>query len=190
MDSYCLTLINKNYETYYRSARIRFSTSLEQWFCTVCISVLIYLHLAPSISFFLIISRSILVFLGLSRAISCYLCQSLPICANLCQFQAISDNLLAIYLVISDYLWPFLSVSVDLGLTRAISGNLKQSLAISWNLWLSVAILDYLKLFLESFKYQGAIRSRRDQAIAIWKFFSFLNFISTSYRGDLAPKNR
>ena len=127
-------LLKKNYETYYRSARVRILTSLNnfEWFCTISNhfpviskSIVIYLGFTPSISFYIGIYSSILLYLGfsssilffiwLSQAISVHLCLSLAISCFLCQSPTISGNF---------------SQSDNLGQTWEISGNIWLSQAI------------------------------------------------------------
>ena len=71
----------KNYETYYRSARVRFFNKFKEFsiilvFLVLSCSILVFLVISCSILDFLVLSHSISGSLWLSLAISGYLCQS------------------------------------------------------------------------------------------------------------------
>ena len=117
----------KNYETYYRSARVRFSNKFRTIFDNFVLYWPIfsfYIGLSSFIFDFLLPSPYILVFLVLSRFLLVFLVLS----CSLLVFEVISRSIL-VFLVLSH------SISGSL----PISGKLWQSLTISGSLWQSRA---------------------------------------------------
>ena len=102
----------KNYETYYRSARVQVWT-ISEYLLTISNNILLYLGLSQSIldylglslciSVYLCLSRSILVYVGLCLSMLVYVGLSLSILVYLCLSWSISDYL-GLYWTFSPYL--------------------------------------------------------------------------------------
>ena len=128
--------MKKNYETYYRSARVQLSNKF--W------TILNYIEL-----FSLGLFRSILVFLGQSWFFLVYLCISLPVFGYISLPQAISGYLglsLVASLSIMVYLGLYWSILVYISLSQSISAYLGFSLVIPGYILLSWAIYGYTRV--------------------------------------------
>ena len=134
----------KNYETYYRSARVRSSSKFSKIFK--------YFELYWTIfSFFfgLFLSQSTSGYLGLFRAVSGYIGLSRVIFGGPRLLPAISCYLQD-YPWVYPVVWLSLAISGYFGLPQAISGGHGLSWSISVYLLLSSTISCYLRLYLAS----------------------------------------
>ena len=132
---------NKNYETYYRSARVQVRT-ISKYFLTLLNnflglfrSILLYLGLPCFLLVYLTLSRFILSYLGLSWSIMVFLCLCQTILDSLGLSWTVSDYL-RLFQTILDYLGLYWTISDYLGLYRIILDYL----GLCQNFW------DYLGL--------------------------------------------
>ena len=115
----------KNYETYYRSARVQVWTiskyflSISNNFLGLSLSILVYL-VSRSILDYLGLSLSILVYLGLSRTILDYL--------------GLSRSIL-VYLSLSRTVWDHLGLSGTIRDYMGLSGTIWHYLVLSGTIW-------------------------------------------------------
>ena len=125
----------KNYETYYRSARVQVWTiskyflSISNNFLGLSLSILVYL-VSRSILDYLGLSLSILVYLGLSRTILDYLGLSRSILVYLGPSWSIS-----VYLGLSGTIWDYLGLFGTIWDYLALSGTIWYYLVLSDTIW-------------------------------------------------------